>query len=57
MAFTDDKSLSKKTQGSSGMVIQSDKSTALVKWFDNRPVLMASSAFRISPETNSQQVE
>lgn len=51
VAVADDKSLSKKPRGSSDMVIRSDKSIAVVKWFDNKPVLMASSAFGISPET------
>lgn len=51
VAIADDKSLSKKARGSSDMAIRSDKSIAVVKWFDNKPVLMASAAFGISPET------
>lgn len=46
--IADDKSLSKKPRGSSDMCVQSGSPVAVVKWFDNKAVLMASSAYGIS---------
>ena len=49
VGFTSDLLLSRQGRGSSEQFV-SENDIAIVKWYDNKPILMASSAFGIEPE-------
>lgn len=48
--LSNDKILMKKGRGSCDVLVRQDKKLAVVKWFDNKPIIMASSAHAKSPE-------
>ena len=48
-SLSDDKALAKRGRGSSEMIVRQDHKVALVKWFDNKPILLLSASHGIHP--------
>ena len=48
--LSDDKVLKLKGRGSSDMIVKSDPAISIVKWFDNKPIVIASSVHGIEPQ-------
>ena len=51
MAILNDKSLMRAGRGSESIVVRNNQRVTIVKWYDNKPILMASSCDGVEPQT------